>query len=108
MGTTIASEKVEETYERLASQVRAELNGIGSLLQHHVINADKAGIDWTDTGDLSYILGQLKDITEFLGGEQDRVSLGCPNCGEDRVDWLVWQDHENVLCTACGHVYKVS
>jgi len=38
----------------------------------------------------------------------DRVdkSSECPNCGEDRVDWLGWQeDGETVECDACKHKY---
>jgi len=32
----------------------------------------------------------------------------CPGCGEDRVDWLVWQDSaegEYVECASCGAWY---
>jgi predicted RNA-binding Zn-ribbon protein involved in translation (DUF1610 family) len=30
----------------------------------------------------------------------------CPGCGEDRLDWLVWQDDEQVRCSTCGTVYE--
>ena len=30
--------------------------------------------------------------------------MACPKCGENRVDWLVWQD-ELVTCATCGTVY---
>jgi len=29
----------------------------------------------------------------------------CPQCGEKRIDWLVWQDDERVKCSTCGEVY---
>ena len=36
-----------------------------------------------------------------------RNSVACPNCGERRMDWLVWQepDYETVRCSTCGHEY---
>ena len=30
----------------------------------------------------------------------------CPQCGEKRMDWLVWQDDERVKCATCGQVYE--
>lgn len=41
--------------------------------------------------------------------EPDTVAepLGCPRCGELRVDYLVWQgDEESLQCHSCGQVYK--
>jgi len=30
----------------------------------------------------------------------------CPQCGEDRQDWLVWdEDGETVTCGTCGCQY---
>ena len=32
---------------------------------------------------------------------------GCPDCGERRIDFLVWQDdEETVECQSCGHRYQ--
>ena len=28
--------------------------------------------------------------------------LGCPVCGERRMDYLAWQDDEWIVCTTCG------
>jgi hypothetical protein len=28
--------------------------------------------------------------------------LGCPVCGERRMDFLVWQDDEWLFCATCG------
>ena len=43
---------------------------------------------------------------------EDRVlnqEDACPECGEDRVDWLVWNnstdDDETVTCQSCQMVY---
>ena len=34
------------------------------------------------------------------------VGQECPNCGEERMDWLVWDDDgELVTCETCGHSY---
>lgn len=29
----------------------------------------------------------------------------CPECYENRVDWLVWDEAEYVTCASCGTVY---
>ncbi len=29
----------------------------------------------------------------------------CPHCGENRQDWLVWDENEWLHCATCGHVY---
>ena len=32
----------------------------------------------------------------------------CPECGEDRMDWLIWSDDGDELeCQTCGEVYRV-
>jgi len=43
---------------------------------------------------------------------EDRVlnqEDACPECGEDRIDWLVWNnsadDDETVTCQSCQTVY---
>ena len=43
---------------------------------------------------------------------EDRVLMqedACPECGEDRIDWLVWNnsadDDETVTCQSCQTVY---
>lgn len=43
-----------------------------------------------------------------VDAEEDIVPTGaeCPECGENRVDWLVWDDDcEIVTCTTCGAEY---
>ena len=35
--------------------------------------------------------------------------LGCPDCGERRVDYLeIDEDDEIVTCSTCGRVYRVA
>jgi hypothetical protein len=29
----------------------------------------------------------------------------CPDCGENRIDWLIWLDDETVECQSCGMMY---
>lgn len=36
----------------------------------------------------------------------DYVDFPCPNCGENRSDFLVWLDDEFVQCASCGHMYQ--
>jgi rubredoxin len=33
------------------------------------------------------------------------VACACPQCGERRMDCLVWNEEELVECTTCGQVY---
>ena len=37
--------------------------------------------------------------------ERVRAEWGCPECGERRVDWLIWQDDTVVRCESCGREY---
>jgi len=42
--------------------------------------------------------------------EPDSVDapLGCPQCGERRMDYLVWQsDYETIKCESCGQLYCI-
>lgn len=33
---------------------------------------------------------------------------GCPNCGEQRIDWLaINEDGETVTCNTCGRRYSL-
>ena len=57
------------------------------------------------------ILGQegLDKLAEKLREDYDLTDQGsaCPNCFEDRVDWLTWgNDGETVTCASCGAVYN--
>ena len=29
----------------------------------------------------------------------------CPKCGENHVDYLVWNEYDYVTCATCGMVY---
>ena len=45
---------------------------------------------------------------QIANGEVDVVSNpedACPDCGEVRIDYLVWDDDEKVTCSSCGCVY---
>lgn len=38
------------------------------------------------------------------GGSADKTvipALACPHCDENRIDWLIWQDDEIVVCQSC-------
>jgi len=60
---------------------------------------------------IRYMVSAMANGTQLIGDDslmEDSVdkSSECPNCGEDRVDYLVWQDDEIVQCTACKHTYN--
>ena len=63
-----AKEKYQETKER----VSGELAAIKDLIAEHETAAEAEGVNWTHQGDLSYVLGQLIEIGQFLG---DRSSI---------------------------------
>lgn len=31
----------------------------------------------------------------------------CPQCHENRMDWLVWTDDDTLTCATCGYEYTV-
>jgi len=35
-----------------------------------------------------------------------RPEAACPDCGERRIDWLVWTDDVAVRCALCGGQYR--
>ncbi len=37
--------------------------------------------------------------------ERVRPEWGCPRCGEDDIDWLIWIDDERIRCVHCGTIY---
>ena len=43
----------------------------------------------------------------FLAFEIETVSEGdgCSRCGENRVDWLIWNDAGEIKCQSCESVY---
>ena len=68
---------------------------------------------WTEAAQMiRNTLGQegLDALADAMRSEYDLVSEGaaCPQCDEDRVDWLVWQNSdegEYVKCASCGEWY---
>jgi ribosomal protein S27AE len=40
--------------------------------------------------------------------EMVQEGLGCPRCGERRMDWLNWVEDEHVQCGACDYTYEVT
>jgi predicted RNA-binding Zn-ribbon protein involved in translation (DUF1610 family) len=42
------------------------------------------------------------DYSDLVASPDD----ACPDCGENRIDWLAWDENgEFVTCTSCGCVY---
>ena len=51
------------------------------------------------------------DYRDAEDGDSDVVAdcFICPGCGENRVDWLAWdEDGTVVTCTTCGASYDPS
>ena len=48
-----------------------------------------------------------EDTTENTDDELVPPEAGCPRCGEQRMDYLVWtEDGGRVECGTCGFVYQ--
>ena len=68
--------------------------------------------DWEKAAqEIREVLGQegLDRLAKRLREGYNLVARGsaCPNCFEDRVDWLVWNDDgETVTCASCDMVYN--
>jgi uncharacterized Zn finger protein len=45
----------------------------------------------------------MDDYLDDLG--RVTVAYACPQCGERRIDYLVWNEEERVECQTCGQVY---
>ena len=50
---------------------------------------------------LDAIAAEMRSAYELVSDESD----ACPNCHEDRIDWLTWDDDEKVTCASCETVY---
>ncbi len=62
-------------------------------------NADPVVVVWRALAD------HWQPWIDKVAMQIDRVPNGCPECGEARVDYLVWQNDDTVTCTTCGHEY---
>jgi len=66
---------------------------------------------WTEAAkQIRDMLGQegLDALAEAMRSRYALVSeeQSCPDCYEDRADWLTWdKDGEHVTCASCGRVY---
>lgn len=48
-----------------------------------------------------------REIQAAVPEDQVEPEEACPQCGECRADYLVWQeDGESVQCSTCGRVYR--
>ncbi len=50
----------------------------------------------------------MPEQDETIGQDENLVGEGarCPQCGENRMDYLAWdKDFEQVTCQTCGKVY---
>ena len=47
-------------------------------------------------------------MTDKVFVDEDTVDAvwGCPECGERRVDWLIWLNDQTVQCQTCGSEYR--
>lgn len=44
-------------------------------------------------------------LAKLRGEELVDKRVGCPDCGERRVDELIWDQHGVVKCQTCGREY---
>ena len=50
----------------------------------------------------------LEALGEHAEEHETTDSHPCPNCGENRIDWLVWDEDgfdTELECSTCGTVY---
>lgn len=61
-----------------------------------------------DAEDLRETLLSIADQLDPPLAELVHPSAACPNCGERKVDLLVWQDDDSVRCSRCQATYEPS
>jgi rubredoxin len=52
---------------------------------------------------LALVTVAWNDYLDYLG--LVTVACACPQCGERRLDYLIWNEEEQVECQTCGQVY---
>jgi DNA-directed RNA polymerase subunit RPC12/RpoP len=73
-----------------------DLDGLEGVIQDMA-----AGLDDPESIDVDYVRDAINAQVDELVAEAD----ACPECGERRVDSLVWQDDGKVKCSTCGKQY---
>jgi len=54
---------------------------------------------WPDQYEpVSYLVIEVVTV-----GDDER----CPHCGENRMDWLIWNDAGEIECQSCESVYSI-
>jgi len=85
---------------------------VSMLLPYMRPEAQRAVADLAETQNVAVDDLDLDAVIERANEYRAQAGLvaptaGCPECGEDRIDVLVWQeDGERVRCDTCGEVYK--
>ena len=50
---------------------------------------------------------QTKQPNDGTGDERVQKGWGCPKCDEQRMDYLVAGEDDDVTCTTCGNKYTL-
>ena len=53
---------------------------------------------WPFFGPMSFLAIEVETVVE---GEE------CPHCGENRMDWLIWNDAGEIKCQSCESAYSI-
>ena len=78
----------------------ASWEGVRAENERYSIDLCEPGT-WPDPldGPTSYLIIEVETVAE---GEE------CPHCGEDRVDWLIWDTGTmEIECQSCESVYSL-
>ena len=106
-----------EMYAARRRDIDRLLDWLGQELAKHQKQAKAEPGNWGTAGDLYRIRSCLIEALAGLRGvEVESIeahldtdvpkAAGCPQCGEQCLDKLVWQDDgETVRCTTCGKQY---
>ncbi|KKM81400.1 hypothetical protein LCGC14_1330140 [marine sediment metagenome] len=71
------------------------VSGVPKILPHTGVGSDK--------GNRITMPKKPMVMDELVADE-----VACPQCREQRMDWLVWQgdDGVNIQCATCNHIYQ--
>ena len=96
-------------------EAREEVTYLARLIENGLADhAKRQAADpknWGHLGDLNRTKSLLNEALRALGvpdeGEDGDVAPGqrCPQCGEKRMDHLVWTDDDTITCQRCGTKY---
>ncbi len=78
-----------------------EINAVQALIDHEHELWDRCEVLGARIRKARRKAARRSAIEQVVSNPED----ACPDCGEARIDYLVWDDDEKVTCASCGCVY---